>query len=77
MTLTEAQRRAQYKWQKKATVMISVRLQRGSDADIIAYLDGEAKQTIIKLALREYMKNHPKKIDEAKPFWAELEEEEN
>ena len=77
MTLTDAQRRAQYKWQKKATVMSSVRLQRGSDADIIAYLDGEARQTVIKLALREYMKNHPKEVNEAKPFWDELEEEEN
>ena len=79
MTLTEAQRRAQYKWQKKATVMISVRLQRGSDADIIAYLDGEARQTIIKLALREYMNNHPKETTSSpdKPFWEELEEEEN
>ena len=79
MTLTDAQRRAQYKWQKKATVMISVRLQRGSDADIIAYLDGEARQTVIKLALREYMKNHPKETTSSpdKPFWEELEEEEN
>ena len=79
MTLTDAQRRAQYKWQKKATVMISVRLQRGSDADIIAYLDGEARQTVIKLALREYMKNHPKETTTSpdKPFWEELEEEEN
>ena len=77
MTLTPAQRKAQAKWQKKATVMIGMRLQRSTDADIIAYLDGESKQTIIKLALREYMKNHPKEIDEAKPFWEELEEEEN
>ena len=60
MTLTDAQRRAQYKWQKTNTVMVSVRLQCGADADILAYLEGEAKQTVIKLALREYMNNHPK-----------------
>lgn len=60
MTMTEAQRKAQYKWQKKGTVMISMRLQRGSDADILEYLEGEAKQTIIKKAMREYMANHPK-----------------
>ena len=60
MTLTDAQRKAQYKWQKKATVMISVRLQKGSDADILEYLQGEARQTVIKKALREYMQNHPK-----------------
>ena len=59
MALSEAQKRAQSKWQKKGTVMISMRLQRGSDADILAYLDGHAKQTVIKAALREYMANHP------------------
>lgn len=65
MTLTDAQRRAQYKWQKKATVMISVRLQRGSDADILEYLQGEARQTVIKKALREYIQNHPKEKDDS------------
>ena len=60
MTLTPAQRKAQAKWQKKATVMIGMRLQRSTDADIIEYLEGEAKQTIIKKALREYIANHPK-----------------
>ena len=60
MTMSEAQRKAQYKWQKKGTVMVSIRLQRGSDADILAYLEGEAKQTVIKKAMREYMANHPK-----------------
>ena len=60
MTLTPAQRKAQARWQKKGTVMVSMRLQKGSDADILEYLEGEAKQTIIKKALREYISNHPK-----------------
>lgn len=59
MTLTPAQRRAQAKWQKKATVMMAIRLQRSTDADIIEYLEGQSKQTVIKKALREYIANHP------------------
>ena len=66
MTLTPAQRKAQAKWQKKGTVMVSMRLQRGSDADILEYLEGEAKQTIIKKALREYISNHPKEKTESR-----------
>ena len=75
MTLTDAQRRAQYKWQKKATVMISVRLQKGSDADILEYLQGEARQTVIKKALREYMQNHPKEKSSSwdEDMWGEEE----
>ena len=45
-------------WQKENTVMLSMRLQKTTDKDILSYLDGKQKQTIIKLALREYMNNH-------------------
>lgn len=58
MTLTPAQRKAQAKWQKSNTTMVAIRLQNSTDADIIEFLDGKQKQTIIKAALREYMKNH-------------------
>lgn len=58
MPLSEAQRKAQYNWQKKGTVMIAARLQRKADADIIAFLADKPNATIIKAALREYMKNH-------------------
>lgn len=58
MPLSEAQRKAQYNWQKKGTVMIAARLQRKADADIIAFLEDKPNATIIKAALREYMKNH-------------------
>jgi len=46
------------RWAKEKTVMITMRLQRSTDADILAFLDGKAKQTVIKSALREYMENH-------------------
>ena len=58
MPLSEAQRKAQYAWQKKGTVMIAARLQRKADADIIAFLEDKPNATIIKEALREYMDNH-------------------
>lgn len=45
-------------WQRENTVVITMRLQKATDADILSYLEGKAKQTIIKDALREYMKNH-------------------
>ena len=49
---------AEAKWKKENTVMITMRLQKGTDADILQFLDGKQKQTVIKAALREYMENH-------------------
>lgn len=59
MALSESQRKAQYNWQKKGTVLIAARLQRKADADIVEYLEDKPNATIIKAALREYMANHP------------------
>lgn len=50
---------AQRAWQKENTVMISMRLQKSTDADILEYMKDKKNQTVIKAALREYMKNHP------------------
>lgn len=49
----------QREWQRENTVMMSIRLQKSTDADILNYLSGKQRQTIIKAALREYMVNHP------------------
>jgi len=49
---------AKRKWQKENTVFIGVKLQKSTDADILAFLQDKPNQTTIKLALREYMKNH-------------------
>ena len=49
---------AKRKWQKENTVFIGVKLQKSTDADILAFLQDKPNQTTIKLALREYMENH-------------------
>ena len=43
-------------WDKENTVHVSVKLQKATDADIIAFLDGKSKQTVIKESLRRMMK---------------------
>ncbi len=57
MNMASEKRKA---WEKENTAVISMKLQKSTDADILRYLDGESKQTVIKAALREYMENHPK-----------------
>lgn len=69
---------AKRKWQKENTVFIGVKLQKGdTDKDILSFLQDQKEkgigyQTVIKLALREYIANHP--VEEQKPFWEELED---
>jgi len=53
---------AKRKWQKENTVFIGVKLQKSTDADILAFLEGKQNQTTIKLALREYMANHKEEL---------------
>ena len=50
---------SQIRWMKENTVMINARLTKNTDADIIEYLQGKQKATLIKAAIREYMSNHP------------------
>ena len=51
---------AKKKWAKENMLLIGLKLHRKYDADIVDFLTekGSEKQTIIKAALREYMKNH-------------------
>ena len=49
---------AKRKWQKENTVFIGVKLQKSTDADILQFLEGKQRQTVIKYALREYIQNH-------------------
>ena len=49
---------AKKKWLKDNSKAISFRLMLKGDADIIAFLEDKPNATIIKAALREYMKNH-------------------
>ena len=57
---------AKKEWMRANTTMVTVKMTNKGDADILRYLDGKAKATVIKAALREYMKNHPDR-----PFWEE------
>lgn len=50
---------AKRKWQKENTVFIGVKLQKSTDKDILTFLQDKPNQTTIKLALREYIANHP------------------
>ena len=50
-------------WDKENTVMTAIKLQRNTDADILQFLEGKQKQTVIKAALREYMKNHKEETE--------------
>lgn len=46
------------KWDQEHTTQVSVKLQNNTDSDILSFLQGKSKQTVIKAALREYMENH-------------------
>ena len=43
-------------WNKENTVFIGIRLQKSTDSDIIDYLEDKPKQTTIKKALRQLIK---------------------
>ena len=52
-------------WDKKYMVFVAFKLFRATengnnDQDVIDFLEGKNRSEVIKAALREYMKNHPK-----------------
>ena len=53
---------AKNRWDRENTVTVTIKFQRKSDTDIIDYLESASgnstKQSIIKEAVRYYMKNH-------------------
>lgn len=51
-------------WERENSRQIKMRLNIRTDADILEFLDKHAKQTVIKEALREYMKNHAEDADD-------------
>ena len=57
MAETEAQKRAREKYEAKATVQIKMKLNRNTDADILAKLDSvDNKQGYIKELIRADLK---------------------
>ena len=49
---------AKKRWMRENTTVVTVKLTHKGDADILKFLEGQAKATIIKKALREYMERH-------------------
>lgn len=47
---------AQDRWKRVNLVRLQVKLNKRTDADILRYLEGKAYATVVKAALREYMK---------------------
>lgn len=45
-------------WDKKHVLFVTTKLFDTTDADIITFLKGKPRSTVIKAALREYMENH-------------------
>ena len=54
--ISDAQKRAVAKYEKNNIIRYVVKLNRKTDADLIAYLDGKKAQTEFKNALREKIK---------------------
>lgn len=54
---------AKKKWDKEYVLFVTTKLfrtvgEKTNDQDIIDYLEGKSRGTVIKAALREYMANH-------------------
>ena len=49
---------AKTRWMRENSNNLTVKFINKSDKDILDFLEGKPKATIIKLALREYMENH-------------------
>ena len=59
MPVTEANRRAKKKFDALNCVHFGMKLNKRTDADIIALLESaDSKQGLIRQALREYIENH-------------------
>ena len=58
MKATEAQKRAIDRYQNENIRRYVVKLNRKTEGDMIAYLEGKKAQTAFKTALKEYMENH-------------------
>lgn len=46
------------KWDKENVLFVTTKLFATTDKDIIEFLEGKSRATIIKAALREYIENH-------------------
>ena len=58
MKATPAQIRAIDRYQNENIRKYVVKLNRKTEGDMIAYLEGKRAQTMFKMALKEYMEKH-------------------
>ena len=57
---SKKQSQAKSNWMKENSKIFSVRVMKNTEADIYNYLmEQEKPTTVIKEAIKEYMKNHP------------------
>ena len=56
---TESKMTAKERYDAKTAVYVSLKLNKGTDADILQAIDGKPKQTEIKRLIRQGMKNDP------------------
>ena len=47
------------RWDKENVLFVTTKLFANTDKDILEFLKDKPRATTIKLALREYMANHP------------------
>lgn len=62
--------KSQMKWDKENTLIFSVKFFRRTEQDLIDFMDskvdkekGIGRGTVLKIALREYMQNHPEESE--------------
>ena len=51
-------------WMKENTIFISIKVMKRTEGDIVSYMEemssrGIGHATFVKMAIREYMENHP------------------
>lgn len=49
---------AKTRWMRENSTNLTIKFMHKSDADILAFLEGKTKATVIKEAIREYIENH-------------------
>lgn len=55
--------KAKTRWMRENTTNLTIKFMHKSDADILAFLEGKTKATVIKEAVREYMENHKEETE--------------
>lgn len=54
---------AKTRWIRENSTNLTIKFMHKSDADILAFLEGKTKATVIKEAIREYMENHKEETE--------------